>query len=372
MSVVPRNLTVPRNLGKMLTLPNIPRSVNYSNNRMMLNNYMKNFYRKNPDFKNNPDLLLAQISGAVIPALSTLLALAAKKGESFVRGLFLSKADKALLKVAGINSTNRGIINNLRRLGLNTRTSNNRSIVSFKNANRALNNYRGNNVNMIRNKAKILNMQKVRVYASIMKTVLILILAIKLGFGLILNEAYRLSNISTFNERTISNDINTLYRVIFVLMNAVVPAIYALVQRPAVQVLGGKNTMELAAGMVGVAAYRFAFDEAAVRVMMGSLQSLTRQTNTIMANNKVKVALKLGKLIAPGAKDVMVDAGTSMLRMFRTSLMSLTKWVAGALAAGVAASAMNVARETRKLQNNRMRLSPNNRASIKLNRLLNK
>ena len=368
MSLVRQNITVPRNMGNSMALPTIPRSANYSNNKVMLNNYMTSFYNKNPDLKNNPDLLLAQISAAAIPALSTLLALAAKRGETFVRGLFLSKNDKALLRAAGVNSTNRGIVNNLRRLGLNTRASNNRSLVAFRNANRALNNYRGNNVNTIRNKARALDAQKVRVYAGIMKTVLILLLALKLAFGLLFEEAAKLANISTFNERTIQNDINTLARVMFVLMNAVVPAIYALVQRPAVQVLGGKNVANMAAGLVSVAAYRFAFDEAAVKLMMGTLQSLTRQANSLIVNNKVKAVFKLGKIMLPGARNIAVDAGTSMLRLTRKSLLDLTKWVAGAMATGVAATAAGAVMEARKPA---IRPSPNNRARNNLVRRLN-
>ena len=368
MSLVRQNITFPRNVGKSMAMPNIPKSTNYSNNKVMLNNYMTSFYNRNPDLKNNPDLLLAQISAAAIPALSTLLALAAKRGETFVRRLFLSKKDKALLRAAGINSTNSGIITNLRRLNINTRASNSRTLVAFENANRAVGSYSGKNENTIKNKARALNNQKVRVYAGIMKTVLILILSLKLAFGLLFEEAAKLANISTFNERTIQNDINTLSRVMFVLMNAVVPAIYALVQRPAVQVLGGKNVANMTVGLVSVAAYRFAFDEAAVKLMMHTLQDLTRQANSLIVNPKVKAAIKLAKIMLPGARNIGVDAGTSMLRLTRKSLLSFTKWVAGVLATGVALTGRAAVMEARKPAT---RVSPNNRARNNLVRRLN-
>jgi len=359
---------VPVNNRSNLVVANIPRSLNYANNRNMLNTYMTSFYNKNPDLKNNPDLLLARVSAAAIPALSTLLAFAAKKGEGFVRGLFLSRNDKALLRKIGITSTNRGIINNLRRIGYNTRASNNRAIVNYNSANRAVNNYRGNNVEEIRRKANNLNAQKFRVYAGIMKTVLLLILSIKLAFGLILQETKRLANISTFNERTISNDINTLARVLYVLMNAVIPAIYAIVQRPAAQLLGGgRQAVELAAGMASVAATKFAFDEAAVRLMMNMLGNISAQATAMIGSGQVKAAFNAAKLLAPGSKNIMVDAGTSLLRLTRTSVMNLTKWLGAALASGVVASAVSTASNARATPNNRP-IAYRTRARIAMNR----
>ena len=327
-----------------LAVANIPRSLNYANNRNMLNAYMMSFYNKNPDLKNNPDLLLARVSAAAIPALSTLLALAAKKGEGFVRGLFISNNDKALLRKVGITSTNRGVINNLRRIGYNTRAANNRAIVNYNAANRAVNNYRGNNVAEIRRKANNLNAQKFRVYSGIIRTILLLILSIKLAFGLILQETKRLANISTFNQRTISDDINTLARVLYVLMNAVIPTIYAIVQRPAVKLLGGgRQAVELAAGMASVAATRFAFDEAAVRLMMGTLGDLSVQAAAMIGSKQLKGVFSAAKIISPGAQNIMIDAGTSLLRLTRTSIMNLTKWLGAALASGVVASAVSTA-----------------------------
>ena len=327
-----------------LAVAKIPRSLNYANNHNMLNAYMTSFYNKNPDLRNNLPLLLARVSAAVIPALSTLLAFAAKRGESFVRGLFISKNDKALLRKFGITSANGGVINNLRRIGYNTRASNNRAIVNYNAANRAANNYRGNNLNEIRRRANNLNAQRFRVWQGIMRTVLLLLLSIKLGFGIILQETKKLANVSTYNNRTISNNINILARVLYVLMNAVIPAIYAIVQTPAAKMLGGgRASVELAAGAVSAVATKFAFDEAAVRLMMSVLGDISAQATAMMGSKYVKAAFNAASVVAPGSRNVMMNAGTSLLRLARGSVRDLIKWLAKALASGVVASALYTA-----------------------------
>lgn len=300
------------------------------------NNHIESFYMKNPDLRNNPDILLAQVSSAVIPAMSTLLAIAARKGEMWIRGRFISKRDRNLLKAVGIDTNNRNLIREIRGLTANTRRSNNRSIVAYNNTKNKVNRYRGNNVDVIKRNANALNARKIRLYASILKTVLILILAIKLSFGLILEETSKIYNISVFDERTLPADINALTRVAYVLMNALIPTIYILIQKPAEQLLGGKNILESAVGVGSIVAVRgFSLDKVALRYMLGSIDALVSQASMIQKNSKAMFVLDMVKAYSPSTRDAVVDTGSKMLRISRNGLMKLHTWMGRATAAGI-------------------------------------
>ena len=328
---------------------NIPSNLK---NNQLFRGYMNSFKNKNPDLVTHPDLFLARMSGAAIPALTVLATLAVKKGEAFVRSLFRSKTDQQLMKKFGITTANGDIINNLRRLAHNTRASNNRAIVGYGAANSAVNNYKGNNLNEIKRRANNLNAHKTRVYSGIIRTILLVLLSIKLAFGIILQETKELANISTFNKRTIKNDINTLARVLYVLMNVVVPVIYALVQRPAVKMLaGGRQGAEFAVGMVSVAVTKFGFDNAAIELMTGMLGDLSRQADAMIKSPQLKGVFNAVKLAAPGAQNVVVNAGTSLLRITRGSILSLINWLTAATTAGIFASATETAQNAGLIKN---------------------
>lgn len=302
--------------------------------------FMRNFYNKNPDFKNNPDLLLARISAAVIPALSTLLGMAALKGETFVRGIFKSKNDIKILQTAGLNN-NKNIIQNLRLIKNKTNSSNNRAITEYK---------KNKNNNGTYNKKKL------RVYAGIMKTILLLIISIRLTFGLLIPELKKISKMTTVNPQTLSNDLNTIARILFILLNAIVPAIYAIVQKSAVQSLGGANLVEFGAGMISVAATHYTFDKAFVNFLKTYLGNFDKQIEIVLdmlgeKNSTTSIVLNAALMFIPQVSDtrnIAVDSATRMLRLTRQSIINLSTFLITTLSAGVIASAASVTYENNK------------------------